>query len=144
MPLLKDVMLPTSEVVAPDASTTEAAQKMKALDVGALPVCDGQTLIGMVTASDLVSRVMALRRNPDEARVREAMRQGHLFCYEDDETEIAWNIMAKRRVRCLPVLSKGKQIVGIVTQPPEQQRYGSKNNVVQSEPRGEHPWAISW
>ena len=73
-------MIPTSEVVAPDASTTEAAQTMKALDVGALPVCDGQDLIGMVTANDLVLRVMALRRNPDEARVREAMRQRHLFC----------------------------------------------------------------
>ena len=87
MPLLKDVMMPIREVVAPDASTTEAAQKMKALNVGALPVCNGQDLIGMVTAGDLVSRVMALRRNPDEAPVREAMRQGHLFCYEDDDTD---------------------------------------------------------
>ena len=144
MPLLKEIMIPSSEVVAPDASTTEAAQKMKALNVGALPVCDGQDLIGMVTAKDLVVRIMALHRNPNEARVREAMRQGHLFGYEDDETDIAWTIMTKRGVRCLPVLSKGKQIVGIVTQPPEQQRSAPRHSAMQPEPRREHPWAISW
>ena len=71
------------------------------------------------------------------------MSQGHLFCYEDDETETAWNIMAKRRVRCLPVLSKDKQIVGMVTQPPEHKRYVPENSAVQPEQLQPHPWAIS-
>ena len=48
---LKDAMTTQVEVVRPDASIQEAAQKMRALDVGALPVCDGQRLAGMVTAA---------------------------------------------------------------------------------------------
>lgn len=144
MPRIKEVMIPSLAVLARDTSTTEAAQRMKALSMDAIPVCDGREFIGMVTASDLVLRVMALHRNPDEARVGEIMSQSPLFCYEDDDIKIVWGIMSKMSVGCLPVVSKEKQIIGMVRQLPLHQRYVQEKSAVQPEPHTENPWAIRW
>src|SRR5689334_14320054 len=43
------LMTPGVEVIAPEASISEAAEKMRHLDIGPLPVCDGERLIGMLT-----------------------------------------------------------------------------------------------
>jgi CBS-domain-containing membrane protein len=59
--LLKDMMTPHVEVVHPDAMLEEAAEKMKELDVGPLPVCDGERLVGIVSLSDL-----AVHTGPEE------------------------------------------------------------------------------
>ena len=50
---LKDVMTHNVEVVRPDASLVEAARTMDSLDVGPLPVCDGDRLVGIVTDRDI-------------------------------------------------------------------------------------------
>ena len=62
--LLKDVMTREVEVIRPGASLHEAAEKMKKLDVGPLPVCDGESLVGMVTDRDITVRATAEGRNP--------------------------------------------------------------------------------
>ena len=41
-------MTPNVKVIHPDAMRQEAAQKMKNLDVGPIPVCDGERLVGML------------------------------------------------------------------------------------------------
>jgi CBS domain-containing protein len=53
---LKDVMTPGVEVIAPEASMYEAAEKMRRLDIGPLPVCDGERLVGMLTNRDPTTR----------------------------------------------------------------------------------------
>ena len=56
---LKDIMSTDVEIVQPDASIQEAAEKMRSLDVGALPVCDGRRLSGMITDRDITIRAVA-------------------------------------------------------------------------------------
>ncbi len=46
---LREIMITDVEVIRPETSVSEAAQKMRSLDLGALPVCEGQRLVGMVT-----------------------------------------------------------------------------------------------
>ena len=46
---LREIMTRDVEVIRPETSVSEAAQKMRSLDVGALPVCEGERLVGMVT-----------------------------------------------------------------------------------------------
>ena len=58
---LKDIMSTEVEIVRPDASIQKAAEKMRSLDVGALPVCDGRRLIGMVTDARLPKLGAGLR-----------------------------------------------------------------------------------
>jgi CBS domain-containing protein len=56
---LQDVMTPEVAVIAPEASIYEAAEKMSHLDVGPLPVCDGERLVGMLTDRDITVRPVA-------------------------------------------------------------------------------------
>jgi CBS domain-containing protein len=51
-------------VIAPNASVRDAAAKMKEVDVGAIPVCDGQKLSGLVTDRDITLRAVAEGRSP--------------------------------------------------------------------------------
>jgi CBS domain-containing protein len=115
MPTLKEIMTPDVDVVSPDATAEDASVKMRDLNVGAVPVCDEVGLIGMVTDRDLVVRVMAERRDPKAVRVGEAMTPEVIFCMEDDDAEKAAHIMAQKQIRRLPVLSKDKKLVGIVS-----------------------------
>ena len=88
---------------------------MKELNVGAIPVCDGKNLVGMVTDGDLVLRVMAQRRDPSTTTVRDTMTPEVYFCYEDEEAEIPAGLMAQQQIRRLPILSRAKQLIGLVS-----------------------------
>ena len=68
---VRDVMTRQVEVVRPEATLKQAAQRMKSLDVGALPVCDGRRLLGMLTDRDITIRATAAGRDPNRAMVRE-------------------------------------------------------------------------
>jgi CBS domain-containing protein len=50
---LRDIMTRNVEVISGDATLKEAAMKMKALDVGLMPVCDGNQLTGILTDRDI-------------------------------------------------------------------------------------------
>jgi CBS domain-containing protein len=113
---LRDVMTRNVEVIAPDALIQEAARKMKSLDVGSLPVCDGQRLVGMVTDRDLVVRALAQDdgRQLEQFTVQEVMTDHVTYCYEDDSIEEAARLMSEEQIRRLPVLNREKRLVGIV------------------------------
>ena len=115
MPLLKEIMTPDVEIISPNATAADAARKMLDLDVGAIPVCDGEKLLGMLTDRDLVLRVMAISRDPVQARVSEAMTPEVVYCFEDQDAEVAAQLMAEKQIRRLPVLSRTKQLVGVVS-----------------------------
>jgi CBS domain-containing protein len=111
---VKDVMSPHVEVVHPDSSIAEAAKKMKTLYVGSLPVCDGQRLVGMITDRDITIEATAQSRDPDSTRVRDTMSPEVIYCFEDQGVEDAERIMQEKQIRRLPVLTRDKQLVGIV------------------------------
>ena len=112
---VREIMTPGVDVIAPTTTTADAARNMKNLDVGAIPVCEGENLLGMVTDRDLVLRVMADGRNPLEAKVGEVMTPGLYFCYDDEEVETAAALMSEKQIRRLPVLSRTQRLVGIVS-----------------------------
>jgi len=108
----KDVMSPQVEVVRPDSSS-KAAERMKMLDVGA-PVCDGERLVGMITDRDITVEATAQSRDPNGTRVRDIMSPEIIYCFEDQDVEEAARMMQEKQIRRLPVLSRGKELVGIV------------------------------
>jgi CBS domain-containing protein len=113
---LRDVMTRKVEVIEPDASIQEAAQKMKSLDVGSLPVCDGERLLGMITDRDIVVRGLAKGdgRQLNQYSVQDVMTSKVIYCYEDDEVTEAARMMSDEQIRRLPVLNRDKRLVGIV------------------------------
>ena len=112
---LRDVMTPRVEVVHPDATIQEAARKMKDLDVGPIPVCDGDRLVGMLTDRDITVRATAEGRDPTRTRVREVMSEGVQYCFEDDDVRAAAETMQRAQIRRLVVLNRDKRLVGIVS-----------------------------
>lgn len=115
MQKIKEIMTPYVESITPEATVQDAAMKMKDMNVGSIPVCDGGTLVGMITDRDLVVRVLAEGRDHKEVAVSEVMTPDIVYCLEDDETAKASQIMADRQIRRLPVLSFEEKLVGIIT-----------------------------
>ena len=111
---LKDVMTPGVEVIAPEASIYEAAEKMSHRDVGPLPVCDGERLIGMLTDRDITVRAVAAGRDPLTTRVRDVMTPDVVYGFDDQDVQDAARLMEQYQIRRLPVLNRAKQLVGIV------------------------------
>ena len=111
---LKDAMTSQVQVVRPDASIQEAAEKMRSLDVGALPVCDGQQLKGMVTDRDITIRATAQACDPEATLVRDILSPELVYAFEDQDLEEAEQLMQEKQIRRLPVLSRDQQLVGIV------------------------------
>jgi CBS domain-containing protein len=111
---LKDVMTPGVEVINPEASIYEAAEKMSHLDIGPLPVCEGDRLIGMLTDREITVRAVAAGRDPRTTQVRDVMTPDVVYGFDDEEVHTAARLMAQYQIRRLPVLNRSKQLVGMV------------------------------
>jgi CBS domain-containing protein len=103
------------EIVTPDQPIREAAQFMLRADAGAMPVGEGDKLVGMVTDRDIAVRGIAAGRGPDTP-VRDVMTDEVIYCFDDDEVEDVALKMSDRQVRRMPVLSREDEtLVGIVS-----------------------------
>jgi len=103
------------ECTRPDATLQEAAAKMKSLDVGPLPVCDDDRLVGMVTDRDITVRATAEGVDPTDVRVRDVMTPEVIYCFEDALVGDTALLMQQKQVRRLLVLNGDKRLVGIVS-----------------------------
>ena len=112
--LLRDVMTTGVETVAPGDTIRYAAEKMAALDVGSLPVCDGERLVGVLTDRDIAIRAVASGRDPNRTAVIETMTPQLVFAYEEQPLADAVDLMREHEVRRLPVVDHGRRLVGIV------------------------------
>jgi CBS domain-containing protein len=81
-----------------DESVESAAERMKAHNIGFLPVCDETgAVVGTLTDRDLAIRVLGEHRSPPETRVRDVMSAGVVCCSPDDDLAFAENLMAQHR-----------------------------------------------
>jgi CBS domain-containing protein len=112
---LNKIMTHNVETIHPNDPIREAAQKMKSLDVGSLPVCDNRKVLGMVTDRDITIRTVAEGRDPNSTKVSDAMTPDLVFCYDDQEVEDAARMMEKHQIRRLPIMSRNNELVGIVS-----------------------------
>jgi CBS domain-containing protein len=113
--LLRDVMTRNVEDIPPQMTLTEAAQKMRVLDVGALPVCEGGRFIGMLTDRDIALRAVAAGRDPRQTQAREIMTPSVIFCYEDQDVRDAARTMEEKQIRRLLVFDHNECACGIVS-----------------------------
>ena len=113
MSKISEVMTSDVKVARPDDSVQQAATMMADQDVGALPVCDGERLCGMITDRDIAIRAVAAGLGNDTT-VREVMSEEVIWCLEDDDTQEVLGRMADRQVRRIPVIDAQRKLVGIV------------------------------
>jgi CBS domain-containing protein/osmotically-inducible protein OsmY len=112
---LSDIMTRNPRTVSPDETLDKVAMAMKEQDVGAIPVCSGRKLEGMITDRDIVVRAAAAGRTLAQTKVREVMTSQVHTCYEDDDVESALDKMGDLQIRRIPVVDRSSQLVGIVS-----------------------------
>src|SRR4029077_8435809 len=93
------IMTEYVEVIAPEMSIQGAAEQMRSLDVGVLPVCNRDRLVGMITDRDLAIRAVADGRDPKSTTVEEIMTRLVACCFEDQDIEEAERVMEKNQIR---------------------------------------------
>jgi len=112
---LKEFISYHVEAVGPDDSLKEAAAKMRDLDVGSMPVCEGNRVVGMITDRDITIRATAAGGDPTTTNVGAVMTSDVVSCLEDDTVEEAARLMQEHQIRRLLVLNHDREMVGIVS-----------------------------
>lgn len=115
MQKISEVMTRDPRTVTPKDTVRQAAQLMVELDVGVLPVCEGERLVGIVTDRDITVRATALGLAPDECPVGEVMTRDPQTVQADEDVEEVLQTMADSQVRRVPVTDKDGALLGIVS-----------------------------
>lgn len=110
---LRDIMTTSVETVSLLDNAFEVAERMEQLNVGAIPVVEGENLVGMITDRDLVLRGYAQKRSGSSA-VEGLMTTDLVVGSPDMSVDEAARLMADRQIRRLPVVENGR-LVGIVS-----------------------------
>jgi CBS domain-containing protein len=110
-----EAMTPDVVRVTPGVTLMEAARTMKNLDIGPLPVCEGDRLLGMVTDRDITVRATAEGRDPQQTLVSEVMTTDVVCCHEADDIRAAARLMQLTQLRRLLVVDDEGRLVGIVS-----------------------------
>jgi CBS domain-containing protein len=111
---VREAMTRDVRLVRPDQTIREAARLMSELDIGALPVEENDRLVGMITDRDIAVRAVGEGHGPD-TQIRKVMTQEIRYCFEDQSIDEVTQNMAEQRIRRLPVLSRDKRLVGILS-----------------------------
>ena len=116
MQTISEIMSRDVRTIGPGAGLQEAAQLMRDMDVGALPVCDGRRLMGMVTDRDIAVRAVARGVAPQGATVAEVMSRDVSWCFADQSVGEVLQQMGDRQLRRIPVVERGSmELAGMVS-----------------------------
>ena len=111
---VKEAMTRDVLLVKTEQQISEAPKLMAELDIGALPVEESDRLVGIITDRDIAVRAVAAGRGPDTP-VSEVMSREIKYCYEDQSIDEVTQNMGELRIRRLPVLTRDKRLVGILS-----------------------------
>jgi CBS domain-containing protein len=116
MQTIREVMTPDVKTISPQETVQRAAQLMDELNVGAIPVCDGDKLVGMITDRDITVRATAAGQAPDACKVADVMSTDVRTCTTNQSVDEVLGQMGDVQIRRVPVLDEqSHQMVGIVS-----------------------------
>ncbi|MFB6355102.1 MAG: CBS domain-containing protein [bacterium] len=113
-PVIDDIMATEVESVDPDMNIKKAASILKDLHIGALMVKGEEGYAGILSERDLVYKITAEGRDPDETLVREVMTPDVTYAESGDSIHACYELMTEHGFRHLPIKS-GDEVVGIVS-----------------------------
>jgi CBS domain-containing protein len=115
MQRIAEIMTPNVQTIAPGDTIQRAAQLMDELNVGAIPVCEGDRVLGLVTDRDITVRATSVGKAPGETRVEEVMSAGVNYCFDDQPVDEVMEQMREVQVRRMPVMDRATgKLIGIV------------------------------
>jgi CBS domain-containing protein len=114
-----DVMTDNPETVTADTPLMEAARKMRELDVGIIPVVEGENsrrLKGVITDRDITVRAVAEGKDASSTTVGDVMTAGVQTCNKNDSLRDVMRVMESEQVRRVPITDREGRLVGIIAQ----------------------------
>ncbi|HHX95044.1 MAG TPA: CBS domain-containing protein [Clostridia bacterium] len=111
---VKDVMTTNVFTSTPDSNLKDVADKMKELNVGAIPVVQEGKPVGIITDRDIVLRTISEDKNPFSAKAADVMSVDLVLAAPEMDVDDAAALMSRHRIRRLPVVENGK-LVGIIS-----------------------------
>ncbi len=115
----RDIMTSNPLAVTPGEPISRAAELMRDVDVGLIPVVDdtkSMRLVGVITDRDISVRCVAKQHSPS-CVIRDHMTKGPIDTVRpDDDVETALSLMKRDQVRRIPVVSEDNHLVGIIAQ----------------------------
>ena len=113
---LSEIMTSEVEIIHPEDTLQTAAQKMRDRDIGFLPVCDDDRLIGVLSDRDVIVRALADGMDPQTMIGRDLVTSPAIFCFDDQTVDEAAKLMHDNQIRRLVVLRRDdKRMVGVVS-----------------------------
>lgn len=112
--MVRDVMTKNPRVVRRDTSVQEVVVTMNKFNISSVIVVQEERPVGIITHKDIVSKIVQPRIPPDAVTAREVMSAPVVTISEDASIEEAAKLMAKKRIKKLPVVRDDK-LVGIIT-----------------------------
>ena len=115
MKTVSDAMTRGVRSLSPEDNIVFAAQAMDELNVGAIPVCDGQRLVGMVTDRDIVVRAVAQDCRLSSTKLREVMSTEVKWVRDSAPVDEVLREMSRSQVRRVPVVDDARHLVGMLS-----------------------------
>ncbi len=112
--LVRDIMSKDVKVVRPDSSAREVVATMNKFDIGSIVVVQSNRPVGIITERDILRRIVQPCLPPEALTARQVMTSPLLTTDEATSIDEAAKLMAKEKVKKLPVMANQK-LVGIVT-----------------------------
>jgi CBS domain-containing protein len=113
--LVRDVMTEDPTCCSPYTKLDIVAKMMLNHDCGAIPVWDGDRVVGIITDRDIVCRVVAKGMTPIAISARDAMSKPPYTIGPDEKIETALAVMGSHQVRRLPVVGEKGVVIGVVS-----------------------------
>ena len=112
--VIRDVMSRDVKVVRTDSSVKEVVATMNKFDIGSIVVVAGNRPVGIITERDILLRVVEACLAPEALTAKQVMSSPVITIDQTASIDEAAELMAKKRVKKLPVMNKEK-LVGIIT-----------------------------
>jgi predicted transcriptional regulator len=110
-----EVMTRNPEAVRSSDNVKKAAEVMKRINVGVVPVFDGGDTIGLLTDRDITIRVVAEGKDPMNTKAGDVMSREVITCSEETDVREAFRTMQDKKIRRLLVTDNRSKIVGVVS-----------------------------
>jgi CBS domain-containing protein len=113
--IVKEAMKTNLAIIDPDLTVLDAAKLMKKRKIGNVLVVQKKLLIGILTESDIIKKVVAEAKNPKDVKIKDVMTTPVIIIDSFVSLEEAMKTMGKCNVRRLPVV-ENNELIGIITQ----------------------------
>lgn len=111
---VKDVMKTQVVIAKPDANVKEAAKIMTDLDIGCLVVLEKDKIVGILSETDILKKIVAQGADAEKTKVEDIMTKDVVTIDMDKGVEEAAELMVGKKLKRLPVVN-GSKLVGIIT-----------------------------